>query len=431
MFHWLAEFQRWGFPSDRVDVVHSSNRDQRFNPFDLDLIISTTHGFVDAPLFHRAENVKGIVIDEASCLKREETRLSMVIHAVAPTLNLRIALSATPSDNTLLNFKCIMDFVQPGLLGDSTTFKDEISDIVRRGTRSTATPPEIAVATSRAKMLYDLVGPHFLRRTSAGGNRIKTKSEIVLWTTMKERQQALYDRVDSEVKHDKETQGSKFGRQHELFSVLNGSHPECKDMPIAKLSVVRKLLKQFVVKSDERMGIFFKYKALLHRTEKLLTKKGIKFVSIHGGTNAKKRQANIDAMNDPESDVRVLLSTSRTTSMGINLFLTPKLVVLEPSYNASVDAQAAARASRPGSIHEVQVYRILTSNTIESSVYSISLQKSTQSRLLLDDRDEVADDVRQTRIENVSMAESIFGKEFDVKSHDATIRNLAIHFEPV
>ena len=368
MFHWLGEFQRWGFPSDRVDVVHSSNRDQRFNPFELDVLISTTHGFVDAPLFHRAENVRGIIVDEAGCLKKEETRLSMVIHAVAPTLNLRIALSATPSQNALLNFKCIMDFVQPGLLGDSSTFKDEISDIVRRGTRSTATPPEIAVATSRAKMLYDLVGPHFLRRMSAGGNRIKTKSEIVLWTSMNERQQALYDRVDSEVKHEK-TQGSKFGRQHELFSVLNGSHPECKDMPIAKLKVVRKLLKQFVVKDDERMGIFFKYKALLHRTEKLLTKKGIKFVSIHGGTNAKTRQVNIDAMNDPESDVRVLLATSRSCSHGINLFLTPKLVVLEPSWNASVDNQASARASRPGSVHEVQVYRILISNTIESSVY--------------------------------------------------------------
>ena len=63
------------------------------------------------------------------------------------------------------------------------------------------------------------------------------------------------------------------------------------------------------------------------------------------------------------------------------------------------------------------------------SRYNVALQKETQSRLLLDDRNEVADDVRKTRIENVSMAESIFGKEFDVKSHDATIRNLEIHFE--
>ena len=39
-----------------------------------------------------------------------------------------------------------------------------------------------------------------------------------------------------------------------------------------------------------------------------------------------------------------------------------------------VDNQAAARASRPGSVHNVKVYRVLTSNTIESAVYGIALQ---------------------------------------------------------
>ena len=79
-------------------------------------------------------------------------------------------------------------------------------------------------------------------------------------------------------------------------------------------------------------------------------------------------------------------------------------------------------------MHDVQVYRVLTSNSIESAVYNTALQKDTQSRLMLDDHDDESAEEQQARVRDVSMAESLFGKDFHVKSHDDTIRNLEIHF---
>ena len=235
----------------------------------------------------------------------------------------------------------------PGLLGDDETFSQEISDPVRTGTRSTASPPEIALATSRCKVLYDLIAPYFMRRTSGGQANIKSKSDIVLWTDMGEKQRKLYDEVEGAVKLDKEQKGTKFKRNHELFSVIAGSHEACgPNMKLGKMKVLKRLIKQFVVKDGERVGIFYKYKTLLRRTEKMLTKRGIGFVTITGETNAKTRQNAIDAMNDPDSSVKVLLATSRSASHGINLFLTSKLVILEASWNGSVDNQAAVSLSQ-------------------------------------------------------------------------------------
>jgi len=251
-----------------------------------------------------------------------------------------------PAENRLLELKQIFDFVQPGLLGDDEAFKDEISDVVRIGTRSVATPPEVAVAQARCQILYDLIGPYFLRRTSGGKAKIKAKSELVLWTELAEAQRALYDRVEGSVAQ--EPKGRRFKRNHELFSVIAGSHPDCGPrMKLGKMRVLRRLIKQFVVKEDQRLGVFFKYKCLLRRTEALLARRGIASVAIHGGTNPKARQDAINAMNDPESPVRVLLATTRSCGHGINLLRTSKLVVLEPSFNASVDDQAAVRASHP------------------------------------------------------------------------------------
>ena len=35
LYNWKAEFDRFGFPSEKYDVVHASNKNQKWNPFDL------------------------------------------------------------------------------------------------------------------------------------------------------------------------------------------------------------------------------------------------------------------------------------------------------------------------------------------------------------------------------------------------------------
>lgn len=416
LYHWKKELTNCGF-SGRGQVVHASNKSPEHDVLSLDVLITTARGWTDAAFWHDARNLRGLIIDEASCLKNPQAHLVKVVHSCSDFLQVRWALTATPSQNTLLELKQIFDFIEPGLLGDDASFAEEISDTVRRGTKSTSTPPEIAAANSRSQILFKLIKPFFMRRASSFA--VKAKADVILWTKMQPEQQKLYDRVSAA-----ETK-SQFGNQHALFSVINGSHEELPaGCNIGKEMAVRRLIKQFTA-GDGRMAVFFKYKTLLMRTAAALTTAGIEFVVITGETNAKARQLTIDAMNNPKGTATVLLATSRSCGFGVNLFLVSTIVILEASWNASVDEQAASRASRPGSIHSVTVYRVLTSNSIEEDVYDKALQKTTQSGLLLGDRQ--VDD--GGGVEAVDLATSLFGSEFSIRSHSANVLAMSSVFE--
>ena len=56
-------------------------------------------------------------------------------------------------------------------------------------------------------------------------------------------------------------------------------------------------------------------------------------------------------------------------------------------------------------------------------------RKETQSRLILDQRDGASASIRSSRIEDVGIAEGLFGIEFDIRSHDEVVRNLEVHFK--
>ena len=48
---------------------------------------------------------------------------------------------------------------------------------------------------------------------------------------------------------------------------------------------------------------------------------------------------------------------------------------------------------------------------------------------MLDDRNEETDAEQNARIRDVGLAESLFGKEFEISSHDKIVQNLELHFE--
>jgi len=75
------------------------------------------------------------------------------------------------------------------------------------------------------------------------------------------------------------------------------------------------------------------------------------------------------------------------------------------------------------------VYRVICKDSIEEKIYSVQLQKITQSKLVLNDREASENQDTRRSIESVSLATSIFGEAFDVASHDANVANMAVYFE--
>jgi SNF2 family DNA or RNA helicase len=423
LFHWKNEFQKWGFLGS-YDVLHGSNPSALPNAFDLDVKITTAHGWSEAPEFHRVENCRGLVIDEVTLIKNADANVSRLVHACAPHLALRIGLSGTPSPNDPSEFASIMDFIQPDLLGGADVFDTTFGSPIRAGTRTRSNPVQIAMATAQARMLYDIVKPYMLRRIHELHHRIPKRDDVVMWADLAPSQRVLYDEIASQAKRKRK---GRFAHDHELFAVVGGSHPRMAGMPVGKLgllcSMVRRLLRS---DKDSRVAIFFHFKFLIKRFKEAFPEALI----ITGDTGARLRQQHIDTINDPGSAARVICLTSRSSAMGVNFHLVDHIVLGELDYNGSIDTQAGARASRLENKKEVTCYRIVTRGTIEEHVHQVAMNKEIQTRLILNDHSLDGREVSAAQaVVAVGDATSLFGDLVSVSSQSEQVKRFEVHFK--
>ena len=100
------------------------------------------------------------------------------------------------------------------------------------------------------------------------------------------------------------------------------------------------------------------------------------WLRIDGSTSAKKRITTLNAFNDPTSNVRVLLLSTKAGAEGINLQSANRVVLFDVSWNPCHDAQSMCRSHRFGQKKDVHVYRLVSNGTMEEHI--LELQKTKQ-----------------------------------------------------
>jgi SNF2 family DNA or RNA helicase len=147
-------------------------------------------------------------------------------------------------------------------------------------------------------------------------------------------------------------------RKDEIISVSNVA--EINDSP--KIYEIVKIIKEF----NEKFIIFSQFD-ILDKFHTLLNKKNIKTQKYTEYVNSKL------ANPDVESDTKVLLLSSGSNAEGINLSMFDRLVIFEPfedhMYCREIEKQLIGRIHRVGRVKPVNVYRLITKNTIEEEIY--------------------------------------------------------------
>lgn len=103
---------------------------------------------------------------------------------------------------------------------------------------------------------------------------------------------------------------------------------------------------------------------------------------MDGKCDLNQRHSSIKLFNDPSSEARVLLASTRACSEGINLVGASRVVFLDVVWNPSVDRQAVSRAFRLGQKRFVYTYHLIASETNEEDKYSRQAEKDRLSKLL-------------------------------------------------
>ncbi|KAG8363471.1 hypothetical protein BUALT_Bualt19G0025900 [Buddleja alternifolia] len=105
-------------------------------------------------------------------------------------------------------------------------------------------------------------------------------------------------------------------------------------------------------------------------------------LTMQGKMDQKKRQNLINVFNDPDSEAKVLLASTKCCSEGISLVGASRVVLLDVVWNPSVERQAISRAYRLGQKRVVYTYHLMTSGTKEGDKYLRQAEKERLSELV-------------------------------------------------
>ena len=106
-----------------------------------------------------------------------------------------------------------------------------------------------------------------------------------------------------------------------------------------------------------------------------LKKNGIKFMKLVGQTRVDTRMDLVNKFNEDE-DIKVFLISLKAGGTGLNLISADMVIHYDPWWNLSAENQATDRTYRIGQKRNVQVYKLITKNSIEEKIYNLQEKKA-------------------------------------------------------
>jgi SNF2 family DNA or RNA helicase len=376
--NWQREAAR--FAPDLSVHVHHGNKRMTGDNFveqchDVDLVISTYQlATRDFARFERVDWHR-VVLDEAQNIKNADASQARAVRALPS--NRRIALTGTPIENGLSELWSIMEFLNPGLLGSSTSFRKQL-----------ATPIEKEHDEHAAERLRRITGPFILRRLKTDRSIITDlpeKLEIKTYCNLTREQASLYQAVVEDMLDQVENaegiqrKGIVLAGMTRLKQVCN--HPahflsDGSAVPgrSGKLERLEEIANE-VIADGERMLIFTQFAEMGTMLQDHLSSRFATDVAwLHGGVPKKKRDEMVEQFQSGDGPPIFLLSL-KAGGTGLTLTAANHVVHFDRWWNPAVENQATDRAFRIGQHRNVQVRKFVTVGTLEERIDEMIEQK--------------------------------------------------------
>lgn len=327
---------------------------------------------------YRTQTWAGLILDEAQFVKNHQS----VAYQCARRLDapFKLALTGTPLENNLMELWSIVSVVSPGLFPTPGRFQDYY-----------AKPIEKEGYVSRLDQLRRRIAPFMLRRTKEDvAKDLPEKQEQVVDVVLNSRHRALYDAylqrertkvlglVDEFGEHRFEVFRSlTVLRQASLdVSLVDSEHEK---VPSSKLEVLYEMLDDILAEGHSVL-IFSQFTQFLGRVRDHLDRKDVDYSYLDGRT--RRRTETIERFTSGETSV--FLISLKAGGFGLNLTAADYCILLDPWWNPAAEAQAVDRAHRIGQTRNVNVYRMVSTDTIEEKVMALKASKSKLFASVLD-----------------------------------------------
>ncbi|KAF2261163.1 hypothetical protein CC78DRAFT_471061 [Lojkania enalia] len=145
--------------------------------------------------------------------------------------------------------------------------------------------------------------------------------------------------------------------------------------PEGQSSKIMALMQDVIIDLWKTKSIIFScWTRTLDLIQMYLTRSSIDFQRIDGECSTARRERILDDF-EKNPELRVLIMTTGTGAVGLNLAIANRVFIVEPQWNPSVENQAIARALRLGQEQSVQVTRYVVNGTVEQEMRSLQARK--------------------------------------------------------
>ncbi len=296
---------------------------------------------------------QGIVLDEAQNIKNPLAKQSQAVREIPA--GFRIALTGTPVENRLTELWSILDFLNPGFLGNRNFFQKRF-----------AAPIEKYGDRESLNILRSLTQPFILRRLKTDKNIIQDlpeKQEMNVFCGLSAEQAELYQQlVDNSLAEIEDSEGIK--RRGLILTLLLRlkqlcNHPElisdtkAKNLQLdlerfgdrsGKLLRLAEMLEEIVDEGDRTL-IFTQFsqwgKMLKPYLEEKL-KEEVLF--LYGSTRREARQEMVDRFQNEPNGPKIFILSLKAGGTGLNLTRANHVFHVDRWWNPAVENQATDRA---------------------------------------------------------------------------------------
>ncbi|MDE3045262.1 MAG: DEAD/DEAH box helicase [Verrucomicrobiota bacterium] len=315
------------------------------------------------------------IFDEIQIAKNSASQTHLALKAISTRM--RLGLTGTPIENRLRELKALFDIVLPGYMPGESLFRELFVN-----------PIEKLKDEEKKGLLSRLVKPFILRRKKSEVlPDLPEKIEEISYCDLSEEQKGLYqqtavslrDTIYPELKDNNKpvpyvhvfSALSKLKQICDHPCLINGQVKKYQDHQSGKWDLFVELLYE-ARDSGQKVVVFSQYLDMLAIIEEYLKKKGIGFATIKGSTRDRSEQLR-RFREDPACEV--FTASLLAAGVGIDLTVASIVIHYDRWWNPAKENQATDRVHRIGQNRGVQVFKLVTKNTIEEHIHNLIERK--------------------------------------------------------
>ena len=379
ILNWKNEFNKFNSSVSILSIYGDrKNREELLTNLKNEVVI-TSYDYLkrDIDLYENI-NFDTIILDEAQYIKNHKTKIAQAVKKI--NSEFKLALTGTPLENSLAEIWSIFDFLMNGYLFNYDYFyKNYEKAIVLQEEKNVI------------ERLKNMVEPFILRRLKKDVlKELPEKIEETYFIEMNQEEKNLYQanlvKINETLAQNIDVNTNKI----EVLAMLTKLRQICIDPRLlyenissssSKINACIELIKKSI-ENKQKILLFSSFTTVLDLVAEECDNLSIPYFILTGETNKVKRNQLVEDFQNEA--VPLFLISLKAGGTGLNLTKASVVIHLDPWWNISAQNQATDRAHRIGQEDTVQVFNLITKNTIEEKIQNLQNKKKELSDIFVE-----------------------------------------------